>query len=82
MNDLLARAARYVSIPSVSGNERALADEVERDPLRVTGFAGEGFRQIGIAFPVSARIAVGQARIAIIIGIVVGIAPPGQPVSP
>jgi succinyl-diaminopimelate desuccinylase len=29
VNDLLARAARYVSIPSVSGNERALADEVE-----------------------------------------------------
>src|ERR1019366_149139 len=39
------------------GVDLQLAAEVERDPLRVTGFAGEGFRQIGIAFPVSARIA-------------------------
>jgi succinyl-diaminopimelate desuccinylase len=34
VSDLLARAARYVAIPSVSGHERALADEVE-DTLRV-----------------------------------------------
>src|ERR1039458_10905785 len=46
------------------GVDLQFAAEVERDPLRVTGFAGEGFRQIGIAFPVRARIAVGQARIA------------------
>src|SRR4029077_19546825 len=29
-SDLLALAARYVAIPSVSGDERAIADEVER----------------------------------------------------
>jgi succinyl-diaminopimelate desuccinylase len=29
VSDLLARTARYVSIPSVSGDERALADEIE-----------------------------------------------------
>lgn len=35
MSDLLARTARYVSIPSVSGNERALADEIEETLRRV-----------------------------------------------